>query len=171
MLNIKHLLFASAIMALSLAAPLQISAKEATMFDNRGAFQLRGKVADRSCTAQTNLQSASNKPVGLALYWRPKKSLFLLVSHPDATNDGSKQKIRFRFPDGKSIALKLTLRDKTLQARLGIGSNIPALFHEVKINSSVMIELEGLNDSFRIDLAEKGNVQQGLLDCQKWLNQ
>ncbi|NOX39655.1 MAG: hypothetical protein GXP05_03815 [Alphaproteobacteria bacterium] len=171
MLKLKRLMLAPAILALSVVAPLHISAKEATMFDNRGAFQLRGKIADRSCTAQTNLQSASDKPVGLALYWRPKKSLFLLVSHPDVTTDGSMQKIRFRFPDGKSVALKLTLRDKTLQARLGIGSSIPALFHEVKISSSVNVELVGLDDSFRIDLAEKGNVQQGLLDCQKWLNQ
>jgi len=171
MLIFKRFILAPALLVMSLTAPVHLWAKDATMFDNRGAFQLRGKVADNSCTAQTNLQSASDKPVGLALYWRPKKSLYLLVSHPDVSEDGSKQKIRFSFPSGKSIALKLTLRDKTLQARLGIGSNIPALFHEVKVNSSVNVELVGLNDSFRIDLSEKGNVQQGLLDCRAWLNQ
>ncbi len=141
----------------------------ATLSENHGVFRILGNAAKQSCAAQANVKSVGAQNVGLSLFWLPSKSIHLLVSHPKVTAMGDTQKVRFIFPDGTNLSLRMALQGTQLQALLGLGSGVPSLFQAVKTNASVMIEMVEVGDRFQLDLSARDSVQKGLEDCREWL--
>ena len=77
------------------------------------------------------------------------------------------QKLRFLFPDGTDLAFTMKLSGTQLQMPLGLASNVPALFHAVKNNPNVRIEISGIEDSIELDLSAQNAVLEAMEACRE----
>ncbi|MFQ5438638.1 MAG: hypothetical protein ACE5DK_07400 [Paracoccaceae bacterium] len=135
-----------------------------------GAFSIHGSYSKRACSAQANLKSARGKNVGFAIYWRPRKDIFLLVSH--AGNKGSKgsRTVRFTFDDGKFVLFPMRGKGAQLQVPIGFGPRGLNFYDSLQKNRHVTIEFLALKDRVEVDLSRKGAVEAGLMKCRKWMH-
>ncbi len=154
---------------LLLGPPAMAKHNGATMMDDRGLFQISGNAAKNACTAETRLNSAAANKVGLSIYWRPSQSIHLLVRHPAFQSSAAKQTLRFRFPDGTEMTFRLKQYGKIAQMPLGLETVVSSLFHAIKKNTSVTIDLVDVGDSIELDLSERKAVEDGMEACRQWL--
>jgi hypothetical protein len=160
------LLFAA---CLFISLPATAKHNGATLKVDQGLFKVTGSIAKNSCSAQANFKSNSAKPVGFSIYWRPSESMHLLVAHPMVATTSGRQKLRFVFPDGTDLTFSTTAHGKILQMPLGLANNVPALFHAVKTNPNVQIEILGINDTILLELRDHKAVLDAMEDCRQWL--
>ncbi|MBZ0127664.1 MAG: hypothetical protein K8F59_00980 [Rhodobacteraceae bacterium] len=156
--------------ALLLAAPALAYHQGETLRMKFQTFTIHGSVSKHSCSGQANVKSERGHMVGVAVHWRVGKSVMLLAQHPEYASAGGRQKIRFIFPDGKTIVLPMKLYGKQLQVPIGIGSQGLALYHALMDNPSVTVELTGIDDVVRVDLSDRFKAEQGALYCREWLH-
>jgi len=154
-----------------LSAMPAVSATDAAMLqENRGSFRIVGNRAKQSCAAQTDQPSRAGKSVSMSIYWKPGISADLLFRHPDVDASTGKAKLRFQFPDGTDLTFRMTPVGTILQMPLGLAHNVPALFHAVKTNARVEIDIIGISDKLDLDLAQWTEVKSAMEACGKWLN-
>ncbi len=151
------------------APPALAKHNGAELAQNHGNFRIIGIAAKNSCAAQTDQLSTGAKLVALSIYWRPDESIHLLFRHPDVDPAKGKTKLRFRFPDGTDLAFNMTPVGTMLQMPLGLAHNIPTLFYAVKNNPNVEIDIIGIDDKLKLDLAEWPAVWDAMEACGTWL--
>jgi len=167
----------SMIAALALVAglclPVPVSAYHMgdTLKLDYGTFKVYGSYTKQSCSGQANIKSTHGFDVGASIYWSVGKNLYLLVTHPNVGAVKGKQKVIFKFPDGRNVTFPMNRHGDLLQVPVGIGPRGLSFYNAVMANSRVTVELTGVEDTVEVDLKDRHKAEEGAIYCQQWLRE
>jgi len=133
-------------------------------------FTIHGNYAKRYCSGQANLTSKAGNSVAVAVFWRAGKNLSILARHPGVAKVKGRQKVVFKFPDGKRIVFPMQKAGDQLQVRVGFGPRGTGFYDALMANRRVLVEMPSLGDAIDVDLSEREEAASGALYCREWLH-